>query len=826
MVISSPNFMERIIQMVVWMTGVGLSLAHGATTAKQNELWYDQPAQVKAISLPWNVEGSADCDESMDSRDVWESETLPLGNGRVGATVYGGVHLDCVVLNEVSLWSGGRNALNMGAGYEYGPLSGENQFGSYQPFAQLYVDYDVQGKVVGYRRSLSLEKAVATCNYAEKKGDEEVQYRREYFVSKPDDVFVYHAEAETGGVLNARVALMPYHTVRYKPVGSDGLCMIGTLRNGEKFEGRIIVFAELGEVRMNGKSYSLQVKYAGEGMKQLPQYDATDTPYVSIIGARKFTILVSLATDYKMDDTVAWKGEPPDLRNQRIIAEAVKYNYKELIRRHTDDFSSLFNRLRLEINGGIVHEIPTNERLERYRKGVEDPNLEQLVFQYGRYLMISGSRPGNLPMNLQGLWNNKVSPPWASDYHTNINLEMCYWSAEEANLSECHEPLLEYLNAMRRPLSKFTRQLYGEDMLGWVTRISLNPWGGVGWMMCPTANAWFALHYWEHYQFTGDTDFLREKAYPLFKEICRYWEHNLKELGSGGTGLVSDGQPIDRSLHPELNDLDVGTLVVPNGWSHEWGPVEDGVAHDQQLVRELFKITTQAAQALHLDSDYAQHLQSLSSRLAPDRIGSGGYLQEWIVDRPAMVSGHRHTSHLFALFPGSTISRTRTPELAKAAEKSLKLRGLNDDNRRSWTWPWRAALYARLHDAESAYGMLQSLLRYNMLDNLLTTHPPMQLDGSLGIPRAVCEMLIQSHEGYVELLPALPMAWKDGKAVGLRARGNLVVDMEWKDGKVVAYAVHSSLDSPSEVRVVVNGSSRTVTPHSSPERFTRQNPAR
>ena len=191
-----------------------------------------------------------------------------------------------------------------------------------------------------------------------------------------------------------------------------------------------------------------------------------------------------------------------------------------------------------------------------------------------------------------------------------------------------------------------------------------------------------------------------------------------------------------------------------------------------------------------------------------------------------MVSGHRHTSHLFALFPGSTISRTRTPELAKAAEKSLKLRGLNDDNRRSWTWPWRAALYARLHDAESAYRMVQSLLRYNMLDNLLTTHPPMQFDGSLGIPRAVCEMLIQSHEGYVELLPALPMAWKDGKAVGLRARGNLVVDMEWKDGKVVAYAVHSALDSPPEIQVRANGSSRTVTPHSSPERFARQNPAR
>ena len=809
----------KLVKVTVWATLLCLPLACGKNATRENELWYNKPAQVKAISLPWAVDGAADSHESMSSGDVWESKTLPLGNGRVGATVYGGVHLDCVVLNEVSLWSGGDNKSNNGSGYNYGPTSDSTKFGSYQPFAQLFVAFDDLGDVSKYRRALDLKNATVTSSFAGSGGGGETEYSRESFVSRPDDVFVYHAEVKGNGTLNAKVALMPFHSVSYETDGDHGLRMFGTLANGETFEGRMVVLTEGGEVEINGAASSLSVEYQGGGPGQTPKYSAQGVPYLRIAGARKFTILVSLATNYKMDCTVGWKGKEPKVRNQRILGAAQKLDYTSLRKRHKDDFSSLFDRQKLKIGKATTSDLPTDERLAQYRKNADDLGLEQLMFQYGRYLMISGSRPGNLPMNLQGIWNNKVCAAWACDYHTNINFQMCYWSAETANLSECHEPLLDYLAAMRKPLSNFTKNVYGEGTPGWVMRISLNPWGGVGWIkMYPTANAWFALHLWEHYQFTHDTDFLKKTAYPIFKELCLFWEQKLKKLGPGGEGLRSNGQPIDATQHPELKNLPTGTLVVPDGWSHEWGPTEDGIAHDQQLVRELFKFTAQAAEVLRTDAAFAKRLRAASEKLAPDRVGSGGYLQEWIVDRPNMVSGHRHTSHLIGLFPGSTISKRLTPELADAAAKSLELRGLSADNRRSWTWPWRAALYARLHDGGKAYEMLQNLLRYNTLDNLMTNHPPMQMDGALGMPGAVCEMLVQSHEGCIELLPALPPAWKEGKATGLRARGNLTVNLKWKDGKVTSFSIRSAVPEPQPVKVLVNGEEQTLVPKSPSKR--------
>ena len=811
--------MKSLIQIAAWTALMCLSPIYGKDKTNQNELWYNKPAQVKALSLPWANDGASDTHESMNSGDVWESKTLPLGNGRVGATVYGGVHLDCVVLNEVSLWSGGQNTANNGSGYEYGPTSDSTKFGSYQPFAQLFVAFDNLGDISQYRRALNIRNAVATTSFTGSNGGSETAYKRECFVSKPDDVFVYHAEAEGSSTLNAKVALMPYHSVSYKVDGTNGLRMTGTLANGEAFEGRIIVLTEEGKVQASGGSCSLSVEYEGGGDRQAPKYKAQRVPYLCVTGARKFTILVSLSTSYKMDYAANWKGEKPGARNQRILTAAQKHDYKSLCKRHKSDFSALFNRLKLEIGSGETSDLPTDERLAHYKDSADDLGLEQLMFQYGRYLMISGSRPGNLPMNLQGIWNDKVHAAWACDYHTNINFQMCYWSAETANLSECHEPLLDYLKAMRKPLSEFTQQVYSKGTPGWVMRISLNPWGGVGWtMMYPTANAWFALHLWEHYQFTQDADFLKKTAYPIFKELCLFWEQNLKKLGAGGEGLVSNGKPVDVTQHPELKDLPAGTLVVPSGWSHEWGPTEDGVTHDQQLVRELFKFTAQAADALHTDAALAKRLRTMATKLALDRVGSGGYLQEWIVDRPDMVSGHRHTSHLFALFPGSTISKRLTPGLAEAAAKSLELRGLSADNRRSWTWPWRTALYARLHNGEKAYEMLQNLLRYNTLDNLMTSHPPMQMDGVLGMPGAVCEMLVQSHEGCIELLPALSPAWKDGKATGLRARGGLIVDLEWKDGKVTSFSIQNTIPAPQPVKVLSNGEEKTIVPEYNPKR--------
>lgn len=770
-------------------------------------LWYNEPADVRAASLPWAPDGESDSDKAAPGGDVWESKTLPLGNGRIGATVYSGMKLDAAVLNEVSLWSGGENLPNNGSGYGYGPLAGSDQFGSYQPFAHFFVHYDLPGELSDYRRNLNLEKAEVTCSFSQKNNDKNIKHKRICFVSKPDDVFVYRVEAEGDGTIDANIGLLPFHNVSYTKDGKNGIRMAGALANGEAFEGRLIVNVEDGTTKVAGGNTSLTVEYPNPGADScMPKYNASGVPYVQVRAAKAFTVIISLATDYKMDYAAHWKGDSPGTRNKRILSAVAKSKFSTLRKKHEKDFASLYKRLSLQLEGDEP-DIPTNERLEKYKNGEEDVHLEQLLFQYGRYLMISGSRPGNLPMNLQGIWNNKVHAPWACDYHTNINFQMCYWSAEASNLSECHLPLLDYLYAMRKPLAEFTQRVYGKGMPGWTMRISHNPWGGVGWVkLYPAANAWFALHLWEHYLYTQDSEFLRKRAYPIFKELCDFWQKRLKPLGAAGKGLESDGKPLSDQEHPELKLLPTGTLVVPAGWSHEWGPTEDGCMHDQQVVRELFKMTAEAADALNTDSGYAARLRSVAEKMAPDRVAPGGYLQEWIVDRPNMVSGHRHTSHLFALYPGSTISLSDTPDLAKAAARSLELRGLSADNRRSWTWPWRAALYARLHDAPNAYEMLRNLLRYNTLYNMLATHPPMQMDGSLGIPAAICEMLVQSHTDSIELLPALPPAWKSGKVKGLRARGNITIDMEWKDGQVTSAVFRSPSAAPGRtISVIING---------------------
>ena len=780
----------------------------------QNYLWYKQPAVVQPATLPWaqgksesgNLPGKAD-------KDPWESQSLPVGNGRVGGTIFGGDRRERINLNEVSLWSGGPNLPGNGSGYAYGPTTGKDGFGSYQPFGNLYIDFELARQSEDYTRSLDLRDGIARVAFT----NGGAEHERECFVSEPDNVLVYMARTDSPNGLSARIAITPNHTVTYSKQKS-GVTMSGTLANGEQFEGCVFVKVKGGSVSAKGKGGLVNIsEYGNPGKDNMfPIYDAANIPWVEVKNAEAITIYVTLATDYKMDFASNWKGKAPAATNKKILAAIADKSYADLKKAHTTHYKKLFNRLSLSLGKSDKEtaSLPTDERIAAYKTQGSDPELEATIYQYGRYVLISGSRPGNLPVNLQGIWNDKVHAAWASDYHNNINLQMCYWGAEVGNLSECHMPFINFMKAMETPLTNMTSKHFGPSAKGWTTRISQNPWGGGGWTEWnPPVNAWYALHLWDHYNFTHDKAYLKNVGYPILKNICAFWESHLKEIGAGGAGLISEGKPLNVADYPELKKIKAGSLVSPNSWSHEWGPHEDGVMHDQQLIWELFDNTAKAAKVLDQDAAWARKLISLRDRLVPSRVADGGYLQEWIIDRPDKVSGHRHTSHLIGVFPGSSISMAKTPELAKAAMKSLELRGCGGDNRRSWTWPWRTALWARFGNTEQAYEMVQSYIRYNVLDNLFGNHPPMQMDGTYGMTGGMSEMLVQSHAGQIELLPTLPAAWSNGYVKGIRARGDITIDMEWEDGKVTNYKLKSKSNT-SPVTVVVNGKKTKVTPES------------
>lgn len=769
-----------------------LALQAFAAMPSSGVIWFDTPALT--FNDNWAIE------QDKNGRG-WEFEGLPVGNGRVGAMVMESAKRQRLQLNEISLWTGGENASGNCSGYSYGPTTGRDGFGNYQPFANWIADF---GNVEGddFVRSLQLEGGIAQTEFKSKGA----KITREVFAAGEKNAIIAVYESSKKGGLTGTFALTPEHTAKIVANKNGTITMAGTLANGMEFAAKVKLIVVGGEVSTLGENGNVPVNYSGGGDGMFATYDGNKLAKLKVEGADKIIAVIAMHTDYVLDYKKDFKGgKPVPATEATLKAIDPILSSKNLAEVCTKKNCELYNRVKIDLGktDAETAKLPTPERIKKYGQTKKDPDLEETLFQFGRYCLISSSR-GSLPANLQGIWNAKVHAPWASDYHNNINIQEAYWPAEVTNLSECHLPLLNYISETAPAARKMTKKQFGENTRGWTQRISQNPWGWGGWTMWNVPiNAWYALHMWEHYQFTQDKNFLKKQAYPMMKEACNFWEDHLKELGKDGKGFESREGNVNLA---QLKGMPAGTLVAPQGWSHEWGPVEDGVAHDQQLVRDLFNNTIAAAKVLGVDAAWVKKLAEKRDRLAPNKIAKGGYLQEWLIDRPNMVSGHRHTSHLFAVYPGSEISFEKTPKLAAAAKKSLELRGSDGDSRRSWSWPWRAALWARFKEGDKAHEMIEGLLTHNTLPNLLTTHPPFQMDGNFSLPAAVAEMFVQSQTGDIVLLPAPCKAWPKGKVHGLKARGNVTVSFEWEKGKIKKYSLTSPI--PQTVNVIVNGKTK------------------
>lgn len=727
---------------------------------------------------------------------LWEAEPYPIGNGRLAASVFHGSMRDRYSLNEVSFWSGGRNAgtiNNKGdKGFDVsGPEVKDDGFGSYQPVGDLIVDFNAPVQS-GFVRQISLDKGLVESSSS--RNDNSI--RSSAFCSYPDQVMVIRYESQKRKKLDLRFSFATQRKQDIVELNNQELSLYSRLQNGMECRALVKVAHEGGQLTADKKGLHLK-------------------------DADNCTLLIYMATNYEMNAAKGFRGISAKERLKQQLTKTTTCSYEKLLKTHLADYQSLYQRQELNIANPADHNglLPTPKRLAAYRESHSDNGLEELVFRFGRYLMIQTSRPGSLPAGLQGIWNGMIAAPWGNDYHSNINFQMVYWLPEVGNLSECHMPMLDYLNAMREPFKENTREYLkaigepagtAQDDDGWIVYTSHNPFGAGGWQVNLPGAAWYGLHLWEHFAFTNDTTYLRQYAYPMMKELCHYWQRHLKTLGEGGKGFCSNYQPVDISKYSELKSVKEGTLVVPSGWSPEHGPRgEDGVAHDQEIVAELFQNTIKAGRILGVDSLWTEQLQDMAAHLYTPQIGKRGNLMEWMIDRDPETD-HRHTSHLFAVFPGSTISIDKTPALAEAARKSLMFRKTTGDSRRSWAWTWRSLLWSRLHDGEQAHNMIEGLISYNMLDNLFTSHKvPLQIDGNYGIAAAMIEMLIQSHSDIIELMPASCPQWREGSVRGLKARGNVEVDFSWKDGKVTSWKLYSQ--HPRKVKVRVNGVEQTAT---------------
>ncbi|MFD7119867.1 glycoside hydrolase N-terminal domain-containing protein [Streptomyces sp. NPDC059922] len=719
----------------------------------------------------------------------WERESLPIGSGALGASVFGTLATERLTLNEKTLWTGGPGAAG---GYDHGnwtqPRPGvlasvqrrldtegkltpeavaaelgqpKHGFGAYQVLGdlELAVPGAPSAPDGSYRRTLDLASALAAVTYTH----QGVAYTREFFASYPGKVIVGRFSANQPGKAGFTLRYTSPRTDFTATASGDRLTVKGALQdNGMRFETQIRVRTDGGRVSAGANGT------------------------LTVTGANSAWFVLAAGTDYA-DTYPRYRGADPHGAVTRAVDTAAGRSYDALRAAHVNDHGALFGRVSLNI-GQQLPDLPTNQLLTQYTGGgsAADRALEALFFQYGRYLLIASSRAGSLPANLQGVWNNVTNPPWSADYHVNINLQMNYWLAEVTNLAETTAPYDRYVEAMRAPGRVSAREIFGSA--GWVVQNETNPFGFTGvhnWATSfwfPEAAAWLTQQLYDHYRFNGSTDYLRSTAYPVMKEAAEFWLTNLRT------------DPRD------------GKLVVTPSYSPEHGDFTAGAAMSQQIVYDLFTNTLEAARTLGDAPAFRTRLETALRDLDPGlRIGSWGQLQEWKTDVDSRTDDHRHVSHLFALHPGRQIVAGST--WAEAAKVSLTARG---DGGTGWSKAWKINFWARLRDGDHAHKMLAEQLKSSTLPNLWDTHPPFQIDGNFGATSGVAEMLVQSQHGPIEILPALPGSWPNGRVTGLRARGGVTLDISWSGGRASQITLRASRTTDLTLRsTLLPGGERT-----------------